>query len=352
MLKRYILFSYLKVFLIVLIALLGILYSYVIGEVLIVFKEKDLKVLLSYTINMLPNVFFYISAFVCGIALLISFRRLLQRKIDLLSQSFGISPLTFSHYLILFSLLLSFLNLAGSYSLYPKSWKNLHRIEREYKKAKEVEKGIVRNLWLIEEKNGQKKFYQFALVETSTGNIHGFYGLTVEGDSIKELITADIGTWKGAVVKLKGARVKNLITGEEVVDDINIEYIDISRIEPLAEKMEHLTMDNLILLGMLGAKIGVNQKLYYYEVLRRVLSSFLSFFLLTILCWVYLRWRRFKVATLSLIIFFFFHWFLLNLMRILIENTNTGFLLISLVYAPIPLIFLKGLYDLSKGFRV
>lgn len=352
MLGRYVLLNYIKTFLAIFIVLLGILYAYIIGEVLIVFKDKSLGVLFSYSLNLLPIVFFYISAFVSGLALLVSLRRFLQKKIDLLSQSFGISPLAFSQYLILFSLFLSLLNLLGSYSLYAKNQKNLYRIEKEHKKAKKIERGIVRNLWLIEEKNGKKSFYQFGFVDTSTGRIHGFYRLSLAENSIRELITADSGLWEEENIKLKDARIKNLLTGEEAVKDINIDYINLSHIEPLAEKLEHLPMKDLFSLSLLGKEIGVNQRFYLYELLRRASNSTLSFFLVVITCWAYLRWRRFKVALILLIFFFSFHWLSFNLIRSLLENTNLNILLISLIYAPIPLISLKGLYDLGKGFRV
>ncbi|MFN7064860.1 MAG: LptF/LptG family permease [Aquificaceae bacterium] len=352
MLSRYLFLHYLKTFLLVFLVILGILYIYLIGEVFLAFKEKDWRILPSYSINLMLTVFFYISSFVAGLALLITFRRLIQRKIDLLSQSFSISPLRFSTAILLFSFLLFLLNLLGSYSLYPDVQKNLYKIEKGYKKAKELEKGVVRNLWLIEEKNGMKAFYYFDLVEVSTGMVHGFYRLkTVEG-SIRELITASQGEWKGESILLKEARIKELVRGEESTKTITLSYINLSHIKSLAERPEHLSMKDLLSLSLLGKDIGLNQRYYLYEITKRLLTSILSLFLSISVAWTYLRWRNFGVAFLSLIALFFSHWFLLALMLSLVENTSLSFTLLLLIYTPIPLFSLKGLYNLGKGFRV
>ena len=42
----------------------------------------------------------------------------------------------------------------------------------------------------------------------------------------------------------------------------------------------------------------------------------------------------------------------LNLIKSFVENTSVSLTLLSFIYAPLPLLSLKGLYDLGKGFRV
>ncbi len=352
MLNRYILFNYLKTFLVIFLAILGILYIYLLSEFFLIFKEKGWHIFLSYTLNLLPVLFFYIGSFVTGLALVISFRRFIQRKIDLLSQSFGISPLRFSSIVLFFSFFLSLLDLFGSYNLYPRSQKNLYRIEKEHKKAKELERGIVRNLWLIEEKNSIRAFYHFDLVDVSSGLLMGFYRLKVVESSISEVITAEKGEWKGEVIELREAHLKDLLKGEESTQKITLNYINLSHIASLAEKPEHLAMKELFLLSFIGKEIGINQRHYLYEIARRLLNSIFTFLLSLVVAWACLRWRRLEWALLSLVAVFFFHWLLLALIRSLMENTGISFSLLLSIYLPIPVLSLKALYDLGKGFRV
>ena len=346
------LLNYTKTFFIILFVLFGLLYFYLIGEVFTVFKQKSIKIFLSYTFNLLPLVFFYISAFVSGLALILFLRRLIQKKMDLLTQSFGISPLSFSFSIIVFSLFLFLVNLIGSYELYAENQKRLYVIEKEYRKAKELEKGIIRGLWLLEEKNGEKGFYNFELIDLSTGNVYGFYYLKVAEGSIKELIVAQRGLWRGENIELKEAKIKNLFTGDELIKDITIHYVDISQIKPLAERPEHLSMKSLFILSLIGEKIGINQRYYLYEILRRVLTALLPIFITISVSWVCLRWRRLSFSLLGLIVLFSYHWLSLNIIKSFMENTNISLTLLSLIYAPLPTLSLKGLYDLGKGFRV
>ena len=41
----------------------------------------------------------------------------------------------------------------------------------------------------------------------------------------------------------------------------------------LAERPEHLSMKSLFILSLIGEKIGINQRYYLYEILRRVLTA-------------------------------------------------------------------------------
>lgn len=346
------LLNYTKTFFIILLVLFGLLYFYLIGEVFTVFKQKSIKIFLSYTFNLLPLVFFYISAFVSGLALILFLRRLIQKKMDLLTQSFGISPLSFSFSIIVFSLFLFLVNLIGSYELYAENQKRLYVIEKEYRKAKELEKGIIRGLWLLEEKNGEKGFYNFELIDLSTGSVYGFYYIKTTEGSIRELIIAQKGFWKGENIELKEAKIKNLFTGDELIKDITIHYVDISQIKPLAERPEHLSMKSLFMLSLIGEKIGINQRYYLYEVLRRVLTALLPIFITISISWMCLRWRRLSFSLLGLIVLFSYHWLSLNIIKSFMENTNISLTLLSLIYAPLPTLSLKGLYDLGKGFRV
>ncbi|MCX8076364.1 MAG: LptF/LptG family permease [Aquificaceae bacterium] len=352
MLHRYILLNYIKVFVLTLTVLFGILYAYTVSEVLFIFKKQTTEVFVNYTLNFLSTAFFYTSAFISGISLLTVYRSLTRKKIDLLTQSFGISPLKFSFSILLFSFFISLLNLLGSYEFFSNSHKELYKIEREYRKAKEIESGVVRNLWLKEETSGEVRFYNFGIVETSSGNIYKFYLLKVKAGSISEVITAESGLWQGSSIRLSEAKISNLFTGEESIKELTIEYLPITQIKPLSEKPEHLSLRHVLTLSIVGERAGINQRLYIYETLKRVFTAFLPLFTGIILSWVYIRWRQFNLSAFALLSVFASHWLFLNLIRSLLENTDINLLLASLIYTPIPALALRGLYDLGKGFRV
>lgn len=352
MLSKYILLNHIKTFLLFLMVLMGILYVYLVGELLLLFRVKSPELLLTYTLNFLPTAFFYAGAFVNALALLVAFRRLFQKKIDLLLQSFGISPLRFFLWVLLFSLFLSFLNLLGSFQLYPESQRKLFSIEKEYKKAKEKESGIVRNLWLTEEEKGGVNFYNFELVDLSTGKVHGFFLLRVREGSIRQMVTASAGKWEGRRLEFSHASLKDLTTGEEKVQEFTTDFLELSQIRPLAEKPEHLSIGDVFILSLLGEKIGINYRQYTYELVKRVFTSLLPLSMSLIVGWVYIRWRQLRLGLFALLLSFSTHWFFINAMRSITENTNLNLFITYLIYAPIPLLTLKALYDLGKGFRV
>ncbi|MCS7261976.1 MAG: LptF/LptG family permease [Aquificaceae bacterium] len=351
MLGYYILVNYAKTFFLLFFVIVGLLYVYLLGELLLLYKRKSAEVFLSYALNFLPVAFFYGGAFVAGLALVALLRSLTQRKIDLLAQSFGISPLKLSSYFLLFSLLLSLVNLYGSYRLYGESQKRLHKIEREHKKVK-TDSGLVKNLWLKQQLGSQTLFYNFELVEMSTGRIHGFFLLRVEGGSIGELITAREGLWQDRLIRLKGATLQDLTSGEERTQDLTLEYLSLERIEPLAEKPEHLSLKEAFTLSLLGERFGVKHRHYAYEIFKRATTSVLPALLTLVLSWTYLRWRRANVALLMLVSLFSLHWFLLNLVRSFVEDTDMPLWLAFLFYLPLPAVSSVGLYDLAKGFRI
>lgn len=352
MLGRYILVNHLKAFLLISAVLYSILYLYLAGEVLFVFKEKGAEVFLSYTLNFLPVAFFYSSAFVNALAVLFFFRRLFQKKIDLLVQSFGIAPIRLFLWVFIFSGFLSLLSVAGSHRLFPESQKRLFQIEKEHKKAKQVESGIVRNLWLTYQENSWLNFYNFELVDLSTGRVYGFYMLKVKDGSIRYMATGSHGTWYKNRLEIPQASLIDLTTGEEKLERLSLTFFELSQIKPLAEKPEHLSVADLLLLSLTGKDIGINYRQYAYELARRLFTSLLPLSLSIVVSWTYVRWRQLKLGFVALISVFSFHWLLLNLMRSFVENTNLNLSLIFSLYIPIPLLTLKALYDLSKGFRV
>ncbi|RMH79910.1 MAG: LptF/LptG family permease [Acidobacteria bacterium] len=352
MLRNYILLSYIKNFLIVLTVFIGVVYAYIFGEVFILFKEKHISIFLEYSLNFFPVIVFYTGAFISSLALLITLRRFVQRKLDLVSQSFGLSPFDFLRNAVLFTAFLSLLNLSMSYSFYPNSQKKLYRMEREYKKAKESESGVVRNLWLTEKKEDTVYFYGFQLVDLSSGKILNPFILMVRGGSIQMVIEGERGLWKGDVITVKPAQIWDPRLDKEQVREYSFKFIDLSQVKPLAEKPEHLHLKDVVLLSLLGKEVGINHRYYWYELIRRVLTSLLPLNLVLLLSWLYLRKKSFLLGILSVISYFSAHWFLLNILRSIVENTDLSLMYSLLLYIPLPLISLKGLYYMSKGIRV
>lgn len=58
MLGKYVLFFYIKLFIVVNAILLGIVSSYALAELLFLFKEKSANIAISYLLNLLPISFF------------------------------------------------------------------------------------------------------------------------------------------------------------------------------------------------------------------------------------------------------------------------------------------------------
>lgn len=352
MFQRYVFIHYIKSLFLVFAGTFGLIYAYLLGDYLILFKEKDWNVLISYIIYSLPIFYFYLSAFILGFSAVFTLRRFVNKNIDMITLSFGVSPIGFSKSMLLFSILVLFFNLIISYRLYPESQAKLFRIEREYKKAKELEKGIVRNVWLREEADRELRFYNFQVVDVVKGNIYNFQLIRIREGSIVEIINGEKGLWKDSRIELPYARVINLLTGEDTRRFIILDYIDIKNVKPLAQSPEHLPADSLIMLSLLGERTGINSRHFIYELLKRVLTSLLPFLLLVCVCWSYLRWRKAKPALAVLTIVFSAHWLLMNILRSAAENTEASMLLLSFLYTPLPAFMLKALYDLAKGFRV
>ncbi|MGC8852886.1 MAG: LptF/LptG family permease, partial [Hydrogenobacter sp.] len=95
MLGKYVLSFYAKLFLVVNAVLLSIVSSYAMMELLFLFKEKSIDVAWSYLVNLIPVAFFYLLPLSSVITMMILLNYIFSKKIDLIVQSFGISPLKF-----------------------------------------------------------------------------------------------------------------------------------------------------------------------------------------------------------------------------------------------------------------
>ncbi len=348
MLKRYVLFNYLSLYLLVFLVVSGVVYIYLLGELLFVFKRKSLWVFASYSLNFLFVSFFYAGSFAGGLALLFLLRKLSQKRLDLLVQSFGISYAKLLSYVFAFSAFVSLLNLFFSYDLYPKAQRRLYQIEREFKKAKEFEGGIVRNLWLVERKE-QTLYYNFEFVDTISGQIGGFTLIRVKDHSFLGFVYAQKGYWQGDTIFLPSARVVDLLSGGESLQDYRLKFVELSQIKPVALKPEHMDMKGLLALSLVSKELGINNRQYVLEFARRVFTSLLPFGLILFVAGVFVKRRSFAFGVYALVFYTALHWGLINLIKALLENTGYSPYALFLLYLPALLLPLKGFYYLSKG---
>ncbi len=154
---RFILINFLWIFLSVSAVGIILVSLYVLADFLVGFKTKTLGIGISYFLNLLPLGFYYISPLIFSVAIFLFLKRIIDRKIDLIVQSFTVSPLRLSAPVLLFSLFISLLFLLGNQFIFPKNARNLWFIEKRFKKKQNVE-GIVRNFWFLR-KEKESNFY-------------------------------------------------------------------------------------------------------------------------------------------------------------------------------------------------
>ncbi|MFN3813494.1 MAG: LptF/LptG family permease [Aquificaceae bacterium] len=352
MLGKYTLLFYVRIFLVVSLMLLGIVSSYAFAEFFLLFKEKNIKVALLYFLNLLPLAFFYLLPITSIVSLMIVFRRVFSKKIDLITQSFGISPLKFSSSILLFLLSLCIINFFLSFDFYAKRDKNLYNIEKEFKKKQYVENLIVRNVWFLKDTNGERFYVNFQFVNMKDGKIAGIFILKSEEGSIKDVVYADKGLWKGDRVFLPYAKVVDFKKGEESIESLSFELVDISMAKPIGEKVQHISLSQLLLLYSLGGEMGLNYNLYMAEFLRRTLLSFSPFLILIITLSATVKKRSILFGFLHFLFAITLYWVGLSSVKTLAEDTSLSPLYGLLVFLPLWFSSLKGTYDLVKGFRV
>lgn len=352
MLGKYTLLLYIKLFIVVNAILLGIVSSYALAQLLFLFKEKSANIAISYLLNLLPISFFYLLPFSSVIAMMILLKHIFSKKLDLIVQSFGVSPLRFFLNIILFLVFVSFFNLIMSFDVYPESNKNLYSIEKEFKKRQEIEDLIVRNAWFFKEEGGERIYINFQFVDIKDGNIAGVFLVRSNKSNILEVIQSDSGSWKGDIILLPIAKVWNIKEGNFVAKGISIKLFDIKNAQPIGEKVEHISLHQLVLLYSLGKRVGLNYHLYLSEVIRRFLSSLSPIAIgITVMSYAIKR-RSILAGFLSFVPAFFFYWFSFVLTRFFSESVSFNPLYGLFAYIPLVALSLKGLYYLGKGFRV
>lgn len=352
MLGKYVLSLYAKLFLVVNGVLLGMVSSYALMELLFLFKEKGSSVAWSYLINLLPVAFFYLLPLNCVISLIILLNYVFSKKIDLIVQSFGISPLRFLLSVVLLLIFISLINLFLSFGAYAEKNKNLYKIEKEFKKRQEIEDLILRDSWFFKEDNNKRIYINFKFVSIKDGSVAGIFYVEMEDNKIVQVLQGKKGIWIGDTVFLPLADLWDFKGESKTLQQFSIKLFDIKNAKPIGEKVEHLSLRQLLTLYSIGKSVGLNYNLYMSEVIRRFISSLSSVPISIIVLSYTIKRRNIFAGFLSFLPVFSLYWISFILVRKLPESTT-----VSPFYGLFPFVVLialslRGIYYLSKGFRV
>ncbi|WP_461829926.1 LptF/LptG family permease [Aquifex sp.] len=350
---RFILKSFLWVFLSVSFAGVFIVSLYALADFLVGFKVKNLEIALQYFLYLLPLGFYYVSPLLISVALFLFLKRVIDKKTDLIIQSFGVSPLRFSLPLLLLSLLLSLIFLSGNQFLFPDAAKKLWFIEKTYKKKQKIE-GIVRNFWFLKKEEAGNKYYFVEYLDLSTKRFANFFFLDTEEFEPTEYIKAKSGSWIGTKLFIEKGFKYNFREGKlyklnYVGFDVGLSIRDL---ELFAEKIDFLSLYELYRLAQRGKLLGYNPDVYLGEILFRFNFSFLPFILSVLIIYLLLKTRSVKRALLVFLVFLPVIWVALLYPKVGTQKANQPILLTAFPPLIIYLLVLKGIHNLRKGFRV
>ena len=350
---RFILKSFLWVFLSVSFAGVFIVSLYALADFLVGFKVKEISVATQYFLYLLPLGFYYISPLLISVSLFIFLKRVIDRKTDLIVQSFGISPLRFSLPVLIFSLLLSLLFLAGNQFLFPETAERLWFIEKTYKKKQKVE-GIVRNFWFLKKSKERKKYYFVEYLDLSTKRFANFFFLNAEKFEPVEYIKAKRGSWLGTKLFIESGFRYNFRQGKaRFLNYVSFDVgLDVKDLELFAERIDFLSIYELYRLTKKGKQLGYNPDVYLSEMLFRLNFSSLPFILSLFISYLLLKTRSVKKSLLTFLIFLPVIWIALLYPKVGTQKANQPLLLTAIPSLIIYLFVLKGIYNLRKGFRV
>ncbi|MDQ7081586.1 MAG: hypothetical protein Q9N34_00200 [Aquificota bacterium] len=93
---RYMITQFLKILTAVAFVSSVLILVYSLAEFLMGFRVRDFEVGVRYSLYVLPLGLYILFPLVAGVSVIILFRRVFSRNIDLTAQSFGISPLRFT----------------------------------------------------------------------------------------------------------------------------------------------------------------------------------------------------------------------------------------------------------------
>ncbi len=352
---RYLLVNFFKIFFAVSLVSLGLIVLYSLTDFFFGFKEKSPQVILRYIAYLIPIGFYVLSSLLVSVSVLILFRRILSKKIDLTVQSFGISPLRFSLLLIVSVLTLSSLFLLLNESFFPSLFKKLWYIEKTFKKKQEIGR-LVERLWFVKETGTGKYFVYIDSLEVAKGRFTNLFMLkTSPRGEVLEVIEGKSGRWKGNVIYVDTGSAYNFREGYFVKRLKNFSLateIGLKDIGIFAEKIEHVRASSLLRLYTKGEKLGLDTDRYLSEVMHRVGMSMLPAMVTIPLLHVLFKRRSLRAGMVSFLIYVVIGWLVAISPKLLANKANLPPQYSLLLYAALLIYISKGVYNLRKGFRV
>lgn len=352
MLFFYNLREFLKVFLLLSLVFSLLLSFYSLVDVLLLYKVSAPHIVPKAILTTVFLSFFYTAPILNCLALMVYMRRVFKKSYDRLSYSFGLSPLRFFMPVLALSFILSLLQLALSYSFYPKVFKNAYAIEREFKKGKAKEELVLDNLWLSLGEGEKKSYIRIGFANLMDGKVYDVFSISLEGNYIDGVLYAKEGLWKDRSLTLIEAERSYFADGLKEKKDITLEFISVDDARAFGEKLSHLRMDKLISLYSLAGSLGMNRDVYLAELLLRLVVS-LSVIALTLpLAYHLLKERSFLKPSIFFLLYIALYILSLNLIKITAQELGRSPLLGALPFFVLVLLSFRSLYYLGKGFRV
>jgi len=356
LLYKYILFYFLKIFLIVNCVVFFITAVYGLADLLLSFQIRSFEIGLKYILLLIPFVFYYLSPLSYTSASLVVLRRLIDKKVDLTAQSFGISHYNLILPLVISVIILSLFHITMNEKVYPTVYKEIKSIEERYKSKKKIMKKIARDIWFLK-RTGSDRVYVFVkTIEIDTGR---FFDLTMirvsEDDKVKEITEGKYGVWKGTFLKVNDGFRYNFLLSEKneklVNKSIEIGF-SLREISLLSERIEFLPSSSLLFLFSKGKDIGIDVNQYLGELMYRLGVSIFPLFVFIPVSSTLLLTRNLKKSMFVFFIFVTGGWFIITLSKILPNEAKTSPLYVIIPYTLLILYSLKRLYNLRKGLRI
>jgi len=355
-LDRYLLINFLKIFAFITLTATALIVIYSITDFFLAFKVRDPSLILRYIAHLIPLGFYILSPLIVGISVIVLFRRVFASRLDLTSQSFTITPLRLSLFILLFSGALSGSFLLLNEAVIPSLFKGVWYMEKKFKK-REPEKGrIVERLWFVKKTERSTYYIYVDNLEVGSGLFTGLYLLrTGPGNEVIEVVEGRSGRWRDHVIYVHRGSAYNFVEGFFVKElnrfSLGTE-VSMDEIGLFAEKIEHVRSSSLITLYTKGSRLGFDANRYFSELMFRAGMSFFPFMLTVPTLWGLLKYRRTGVGALILLGGLVIGWLVIISPKVIADKAGQPPQYALIGYVVIGILILKGIYDLGKGFRV
>ena len=355
LLERYLLTSYLKLFLLVSGVILSVAVVYGLADLILFFKEKSLKVAIFYLINMVPLGFFILSPAITGISLILFLRKFIPKKADLIFQSFGLTPLQFSKAIILFLVFISLSFLFLNESVFPNLLRNIWYTEKIFKKKQDVGR-LIRDLWFVKEGLNTRTYVYVGVLDTFTGTFLDLILITLsEEGKVLQLVEGVKGRWQGSIIEVEEGYLYDFYKakGDKILKNYFLETeVKLSELEAFSLNVAHIRTSHLLMLYSKGAKLGIETDVYLAEILYRLNFSFFPLIVAVLILRQGFQTRDLKKTTLFLPVYLVGGWLFVVSPKIAVDKVGISPFYLMPLYLGVAWMLLKGLDDLRKGVRI